>query len=300
MNLAHHDHARWGATDRIGAANLITPASRLAALSLVNTGQVYSLGRQISAASPFLAPNQTPFVLSTAATWRNTIKVRRNLGAENDAGSNLERIEMNVHVGTHIDALGHFSIGDELYGGRDAFEAVGDHGLVDLGIENCPPIIAQGVCLDLSGLDGGPHLDAGRAITADDLARTADAAGVEIGAGDVVCLHSGWGRYYVTDNAKYCSGEPGIDESAARWLTGKDVIAIAADCMAVEVLPNPQHPKLIMPVHQHCLVESGVYLIENLFMDELVRDGITRFCFILLPVPFKGATGSPAQPIAMV
>ena len=163
MTLAHHTHARWGADDRIGAANLITPESRLAALSLVTTGQVYSLGRQISAASPFLAPNQTPFVLSTAATWRNTIKMRRNLGAENDAGSNLERIEMNVHVGTHIDALGHFSIGDELYGGRNAFDSVSDHGLVDLGIENCPPIIAQGVCLDLSGLDGGPHLEAGRA-----------------------------------------------------------------------------------------------------------------------------------------
>ena len=70
--------------------------------------------------------------------------------------------------------------------------------------------------------------------------------------------------------------------------------------MAVEVLPNPRHPKMIMPVHQHCLAESGVYLIENLFMDELVRDGITRFCFFLLPVPFKGATGSPAQPIAMI
>jgi kynurenine formamidase len=300
MNLAQHSHAKWGAADRIGAANLITPASRLAALSLVTRGAVYQLGRQISAASPFLAPNQTPFVLSTAATWRNTIKIRRGLGAENDAGSNLERIEMNVHVGAHIDALGHFSIGDELYGGRSAFDGVGDHGLVDLGIENCPPIIAQGVCLDLSGLDGGPHLDRGRAITADDLARTADAAGVEIKSGDVVCLHSGWGRYYVADNAKYCSGEPGIDEGAARWLTKRDVIAIAADSMAVEVLPNPRHPKLMMPVHQHCLTESGVYLIENLFMDELVRDNVTRFCFILLPVPFKGATGSPAQPVAMI
>ena len=35
MTLAHHTHARWGAADRIGAANLITPESRLAALSLV-------------------------------------------------------------------------------------------------------------------------------------------------------------------------------------------------------------------------------------------------------------------------
>lgn len=300
MNPTQHNHDRWGAGDRIGAANLLTPERRLAALSLVTAGTVYSLGREISAASPFLAPNQTPFVISTASTWRNSIARRRAMGAENDAGTNLERIEMNVHTGTHIDALGHFSIGDKLYGGRDAAETVGDFGLLDLGIEHCPPIIARGICLDLSGLDGGPHLEAGRAIGADDLARAADAAGVSVEAGDVVCLHYGWGRYYVTDNARYCSGEPGIDEAAARWLTARDAVAIGADCMAVEVLPNPQHPRIMMPVHQHCLVESGVYLIENLFLDELVRDGVHRFCFILLPVPFKGATGSPAQPIAMV
>ena len=300
MNLATHNHARWGDGDRIGAANLLTPERRLAALSLARTGKVYQMGRQISAASPFMAPNQTPFVLSSAATWRNTIKMRRSMGAENDAGSNLERIEMNVHVGTHIDALGHFSIGDELYGGRSAPDTMGDFGLNDIGIEHCPPIITRGVCLDLSGLDGGPFLESGRAIGPDDLARAADSAGVAFQAGDVACLHTGWGRHYVTDNTRYCSGEPGIDEAAARWLTSRDVVAIGADSMAVEVLPNPQHPKLMMPVHQHCLAESGVYLIENLFMDELVRDGVHEFCFILLPVPFKGATGSPAQPIAMI
>lgn len=300
MNLSHHNHARWGAGDKIGAANLISPQTRLNAVSLVKKGQIYSLGRLISPASPYLSPNQTPFVISTASTWRNSIKRRREMGAENDAGANLERIELNVHTGTHIDALGHFSIGDELYGGRDAFEAVGDFGLQDLGIEHCPPIVTRGVCLDVSGLDGGPHLEPGRVVGPDDLARAADAARVSVQAGDVVCLYTGWGRYYSIDNARYCSGEPGLDVAGAKWLTSKDIVAVGADSMAVEVLPNPQHPKLMMPVHQHCLVESGVYLIENLFLDDLVRDGVHAFCFMLSPVPFKGATGSPAQPIAMV
>lgn len=300
MTLADHTHARWGVGDQIGAANLMTPERRLAALSLVRAGTVYSMGREISAASPFMAPAQTPFVLTTASTWRNSIKRRRSMGAENDAGANLERIEMNVHTGTHIDALGHFSIGEELYGGRIAADFVSDTGLIDIGIEQCPPIITRGICLDLSGLDGGPFLEPGRAIGPDDLARAADNAGVAFQPGDVACLHTGWGRHYVTDNERYVTGEPGIDEAAARWLTSRDVVAVGADSMAVEVIPNPQHPKIMMPVHQHCLVEAGVYLIENLFMDELVRDGVHEFCFILLPTPFKGATGSPAQPIAMV
>jgi len=55
-----------------------------------------------------------------------------------------------------------------------------------------------------------------------------------------------------------------------------------------------------MPVHQHTLVEAGVYLIENLVTEALVRDGISTFCFILLPIKFKGATGSPAMPVAVI
>jgi kynurenine formamidase len=55
-----------------------------------------------------------------------------------------------------------------------------------------------------------------------------------------------------------------------------------------------------MPVHQHVLVESGVHLIENLALDELARERVARFCFILLAAKFKGATGCPVRPIALV
>ena len=48
-------------------------------------------------------------------------------------------------------------------------------------------------------------------------------------------------------------------------------MAIGCDNMAVEVLPNPDKT-VSMPVHQHALAEAGVYLIENLVLDELARD----------------------------
>jgi kynurenine formamidase len=69
--------------------------------------------------------------------------------------------------------------------------------------------------------------------------------------------------------------------------------------MAVEVLPNPDRG-MAMPVHQHVLAEAGVHLIENLALDELARDRIASFCFILLATKFKGATGCPVRPIALV
>ncbi len=112
----------------------------------------------------------------------------------------------------------------------------------------------------------------------------------------MVCIRTGWGRFYMTDNDRYVAGEPGIDLDAAQWLTSRDVVAIAADNMALEVLPGTRHPQVIMPVHQHCLAEAGVHIIENMALDELMADGITSFCFMLAPVKFKGATGCPGAP----
>ena len=90
--------------------------------------------------------------------------------------------------------------------------------------------------------------------------------------GDIALIRTGWGRYFGIDNARYLQGEPGIDLPGARWLIERGVVAIGCDNMAVEVLPNPNHG-ISMPVHQHALAEAGVYLIENLALDELARDG---------------------------
>lgn len=299
MDTARHDHSSWGPADQIGAGNLLTAERRLAALGLVREGRVYDVSHEISMGAPFLVPNQTPFLLSIWASWRDSIRRRRGAGATNDAGSNVERIEMTAHVGTHIDALGHFSKGDRLYNGLSAAETVTDWGLVKLGIEHAPPMITRGVLLDVAGLDGGPHLAAGRVVTPDDLARAAERAQVAPAPGDIVLIRTGWGRYFGADNARYLAGEPGIDVAAAQWLTRQGVVAIGCDNMAVEVLPNPDRG-LSMPVHQHALAEAGVYLIENLVLDDLARDHVAAFCFILLATKFRGATGSPVRPVALV
>ena len=294
-----HDHSRWGAGDQIGAGNLLTVERRLAALQAVKEGRLYDLSHEIGADAPYLLPNQTPYLLSIWASFRDSIKRRRKAGAVNDAGTNLERVEMTMHVGTHIDALGHFSIGDRLYNGHSAAEIVTDWGLDKLGIEHAPAMITRGVLLDVAGLDGGQFLKPGRAVSPDELKRAADAAGVSVEAGDIVLIRTGWGRFFGVDNARYVEGEPGIDVPAARWLTSRDVVAIGCDNMAVEVLPNPDR-SLMMPVHQHVLAEAGVYLIENLALDEIARAGLRTFCFILLATKYKGATGCPVRPVALV
>jgi kynurenine formamidase len=291
-----HNHTQWGPADQIGAANLLTPERRLAALASVRHARIFDLSHEIFMGAPYMAPNQTPFLMSIFGSWRDTIKRRRKLGATNDAGTNLERIEMTAHVGTHIDALGHFSNGDMLYNGNKAADVVTDWGLDRLGIEHCPPMIGRGILFDAGG---SGHLNPGDVITPDHLARAADAGGFRVEPGDIALIRTGWGRYYGTDNARYLQGEPGIDKPAAKWLIDQGVVAIGADNMAVEVLPNPDK-SIMMPVHQYSLAECGVYLIENLALDELAAARVYTACFILLPTKIRGATGVPVRPIAMV
>ncbi|MBH67874.1 MAG: cyclase [Rhodospirillaceae bacterium] len=301
MTNCIHDHSRWGAGDQIGAAgHLLNSSTTLSALSSIKLGEIIDLSHTIEMGAPFMAPNQTPYIISSSATARNSMKIREKMGAKNKVGANLERIEMTTHVGTHIDSLGHFSIGEHLYGGYNIEDSVGDWGLVNLGIENVPPIITRGVCLDVSRLDGTDNLEAGRGITADDLKKTYDKLKLAPQKGDVVCLNTGWGKYFMNDNRKYLSGEPGLDLGAAKWLTEQNAVAIGADNMAVEVLPGSDHPDIMMPVHQHCLAEAGVHLIENLNLVEITRRSISVFCIIILPVKLKGATGCPVRPTALI
>jgi kynurenine formamidase len=294
-----HSHAQWGPDDQIGAGNLLTPERLLVALASVTLGRVYDLSHEIHMGAPFMAPNQTPYLMSIWASWKDTIKRRRALGARNDAGTNLERIEMTTHVGTHIDALGHFSQGEMLYNGNRAADVVTNWGLERLGIEHAPPMIARGLLFDVAGARGGAHLAPGETVTPDDLKRAADMGGFAVAPGDIALLRTGWGRYFAVDNARYLQGEPGLDVAGARWLIEQGIVAIGADTMAVEVLPNPDKG-MAMPVHAYALAECGVYLIENLALEELARERVFAACFILLATRFRGATGAPVRPVALV
>ena len=286
-NLSH-SHAQWGTADQIGAANLLTIEKRLAALAMVQQGQVFDVSHDIYMGAPFMPPNQTPFLMSIFGSWRHTIARRRNMGATNDAGTNLERIEMTTHVGTHIDALGHFSKGDMLYNNNNAADVVTDWGLQRLGIEHVPPMITRGLLFDVAASQGSAHMQAGQTVTADDLRRAADTGGFTVEPGDIALIRTGWGRLFGQDNARYVEGEPGIDVAAATWLIEQGIVAIGADNMAVEVLPNPSKA-LMMPVHQYALA-----------LEELAASPIRTGCFVLLATKLRGATGAPVRPVMMV
>ena len=69
--------------------------------------------------------------------------------------------------------------------------------------------------------------------------------------------------------------------------------------MAVDVDP-PENPTYQRVVHQIMLVEHGVHLIENLFLDELVRDKIYEFLFVLATPKLKGGSAFPVEPVTII
>ena len=290
----------WGPDDQIGAMNHVMQETVVPLLKTVERGKIYDLSQVIEVGAPQLLPFQSPFLQSMYCTAGNTRRLfREAMGIVDGVGANLERVEMTMHVGTHIDALGHVATEDRMYNGNSADACCGDWGLTKLGMEQCPPIVTRAVVIDVAGSQGVGQLAGGTAITPSDLEAALKKQGTEIRAGDAVLIHTGYGQHYMVDNETYVSSSPGISEESGRWLSEQNVAAIGADNMALEVLPG-EDAKKGFPVHQHLIVEKGVYIIENLKLDEPCADGVYEFPFILLPTKYKGATACPVRPIGIV
>jgi len=219
-----------------------------------------------------------------------------------DGGSGAnELFTMGGHTGTHIDALCHVSFDMKLHGGLDATETARGGRFRELGVDSIEPMVCRGVLLDVPRTRGLDALPAAYRITADDMEETCRAHGVDVRAGDAVLVRTGWpnGRY--VDNVAYAgraSGVPGPDESAAHWLSERGIRVTGADTIAYEWLaPDEGHSRL--PVHTILLVNNGIHIVEVMALEELARDRVTEFLFVLAPLRLVGATGSPVRPPAI-
>lgn len=207
------------------------------------------------------------------------------------------------HGAPNLDALGHISHNGKLYGGLDAFSHEGSAGLTVLGIENYPKekFINRGVLLDVARYKGVPALEPGYEITAADLEATAKAEGVEIRQGDSVLIRTGYGQFFDKDRAKFSGFRPGPGEEAAKWLASKRIFLTGDDQMSYEVVPEKG---TIFPVHRTIIADNGIYLMENVNLEELGGTLAERkkFDFVLVvnPPRIKGATGAALNVFALL
>jgi kynurenine formamidase len=202
---------------------------------------------------------------------------------------------MPEHSGTHIDALAHQAENLVLHGGIKADDVQTSVGFKALGIETMAPLVARGVLLDVAGKT---RLRAEHQITPKELEQAAADAKVEIQAGDVVLVRTGFGALWA-DPDEYLKAA-GVSGAGSRWLAALKVRAVGADNMAWDVI-GPKDPELgvTLPGHVLLLVRAGIPIIENLNLEELASAKVHEFAFVCLPLKMRGATGSPVRPVAI-
>ena len=261
--------------------------------ALSSGAEVFDLAQPLSAQTPS-SPNHPGFKMSL---------MRRHGDMVRDDGSSAanEMIVTGGHVGTHVDALAHVSYRGKLHGGVSAEDAQRGGRFSELGVDQMAPMVCRGVLLDVAGLHGAKALPGGYGITEDDVSAAASKAGVEVRAGDVALVRSGWATNFGDAETflGHETGVPGPTEGAARWLADRGVRATGAETIAYEQV-KPEVGHALLPVHRLLLVEEGVHIIEVMNLSSLAVAGVHEFLFVLAPLNIVGGTGSPVRPLAVV
>ena len=223
---------------------------------------------------------------------------RERAGAGGGTSAN-ELITTGCHVGTHIDAIGHWAVEGQIHGGLNATETTKGGRFRHLGAEEIKPMVCRGVLLDVPKVLGLQRLEPGHGITPKELERAL--GDLSLGTGDVALIRTGWMQLYDDPRAFLGgpNGVPGVTGEAAEWLARHGIQAAGSDTNAFDqITPGPAF--LARPAHTTLLFKYAIHIIELLDLEELATSGINEFLFILTPLKIIGATGSPVRPLAVV
>jgi kynurenine formamidase len=281
--------SKWGAGDQRGSGNHMKPETVLRAAKLIRTGEVFELGRVLSDSMP----------LSAGRRFEVLTKRTRNDPGTNHRGSNEELIVAEMgQVGTQFDTFSHQMISNSMYNCFKLDEISSRTGFAKLGVEQVGSLMTRGVMIDVAALKGVDMLPDTYEITVQDLQQALAAQKLTLQPGDAVIIHTGWGKFWGKDNARFQKSAPGIGIAAAEWIARQDPMLVGSDNSAVEVSPNP-NPQLAGPIHQIMLVVNGIHLLENLKLDDLAARRVYEFALIVEPLKIQGGTGSTVAPIAI-
>ncbi len=180
-------------------------------------------------------------------------------------GSNVSRLTIGSHTGTHLDAPSHFIEGAA---------SVSD---VDLS-----SLVGPAIVVDVRGK--GFHA----AITWDDIAPQAGKLGPEV----TLILCTGWSRHWGRED--YMKS-PHLTEEAAQKIMEHGVRVVGVDVFSVDG-EVPEGSPETNAVH-HLFLGNGILIAENLTNVEALLDG-GAYLVSLLPMKLQGCDGSPIRAIA--
>ena len=280
--------SKWGANDEKGSANHQNAKSVMRAKELMRTGEMVEMAHPLNAQMAFFGTRR--FDVHPKRTFMNDFSNRR--------GSNEEIVITELgQVGTQFDGFAHQSHEDSHYNCVKTGDISTRGGFTKFGMEKIGTLMTRGVMLDIAGLKNVDMLPDTYEVTVEDLEGAMQKQNVRIQPGDAVLIHTGWGKLYGKDNARYVKTCPGLGIKAAEYLAKLDPMLLGADNWPVEVAPNPD-PKLSLPVHQVALVVNGIHLLENMKLDEMAAKRIWEFAFVMQPIK-ASFTGSTVAPVAI-
>ena len=324
----------FGPDDQHGRMNLVTPAVRLAAMQEVRQGKVFCLslpldypGGNVLNAQRF-PPKFHPVMRGDYVYFNvESSKVDPRF---TDISCD-EAVTLYSQYSTQWDAFGHkgsmfdadgdgtpekvYYNGFKVVDPKTGKPLHGDVGAGALTVERMAETCVQGrgVMIDLRHHLGDDRV----AVGYDDLMRIMEADKVEVGEGDMVCLHTGLGQRILDMNhdpdptiRTLCAVLDGHDKKLLDWVTDTGLVALISDNLAVErssslgADPRMGDKGPSLPLHEHCLFKLGVHLGELWYLTELAAwlraNKRTRFLLTAPPLRLPGAVGSPATPVATV
>lgn len=285
---------RWGPTDQLGALNLITASKRRQAAALVKDGLSVSLARE--EAGDKAVDNPSPYERTMTGIGGDSLALR-----------------FHGFYHTHIDSLAHVFDGGKGYNGYtpelDTVMREGGHSRNSV-FNVRTGIFTRGVLIDLPRLKRVPYLEPGTPIYPADLEAWEKQIGVRVSAGDALFIRTGrWVRRSTVGPWDVRSNMAGLDVSCIPWLRQRDISLLVGETphdvqpqqgelSSVDMGNGPGYVLL----HNFMLIYLGVQLIDNADLDALAEAAAARqrweFLLTVAPLPLRGGTGSPVNPIA--
>jgi kynurenine formamidase len=307
---------RWGNDDQLGTLNLITDEHRVAAARLVTVGRTVSCARDLVTAFGDPASSAQMFwvVTGEGACHAHESLPPTKFGSQKVASA-VEYFGLVFHGPncTHLDTPAHLFWEGKLYNDRPALLTTSEYGALWCAVTQFGNgIVGRGVLLDVPRALGLDALDAGRAVTPEELTAAAEAQGVTVGAGDIVLLRTGrWhpSAQAAAESSKALSDDPahwhqmsGWHPACMPWLHERSVAMIGCD-YPQDVMPTT-YEELPGAVHVLGLVSMGMPLIDNCDLEALASAcaelGRWEFQFMVSPLRIVGGSGSPVNPIAVL
>ena len=285
--------SKFGPDDQIGNLNYVTAAKTLAASKLVTRGKAYRLGIETNKNTPAYGTRKFAITVLQPGQAGGAV-----LGSTKTT-YNDDIITGWVGIGSQIDGLGHAGIDNLYFNCNQAADFTMPDGLKKLGIENVPAVATRGVLLDMAGYFGTDIVKEGTAFNRAEIEGAMKRQGItSIEKGDVVLFYTGWQKLLGKDNKRFISANPGLGREGARYLASLEVAMVGADTSNFEVIPFEKDAGFY-EVHQILLALNGIYILENMNTEEMVKDQAWEFLFTLGPPRITGGVQANINPIAI-